>query len=344
MSETLKEKALEKAFDIILDFIFSYSVDDIKEILDKNKHQKILYKVIHDFALSVYFREEYNGILYIDDQDAVLSILSDSINPAQTTAQIYNAIKGIIKKCFVTTDEEAQESIGKYISSLYLQKAKITTEIYDVLPVLRENFDNIDDVLGELKQLIKDNDKRERELRYEREVILKTELHSEIINDLNDIMQSYLFMMVKKSPTYDGSAVYNLSNAMAIKIREVIDNIDLYVQADFINTPILLTVFNDLEKEEISISYMKFSEHHFRAKLLSYTSKLMNYENIMDSESFIAILRLRNAIQSNLFPPLDTLGLGSNFNTKNIKLDCSWARKIFCEIGENILILHRNLL
>ena len=70
----------------------------------------------------------------------------------------------------------------------------------------------------------------------------------------------------------------------------------------------------------------------------------MNYENIMDSESYIAILQLRNAIQSNLFLPVDALGVGSNFNTKDVKFDCLWARKIFCEIGENILILHRNLL
>lgn len=186
MAESLKEKLCEKAVDVVFDLFTNLSYDELKELLDKDRHQKVLYKVICDFQKSSYFHREFHSVIYVDNRDLVFSIANDDISPAKTVEQIQEAIVNVINECFVTDSRDSLSLICRYVASVYLQRTKMMIQIYDVLPQMRESFDRLDEGLDDLKQLIKDSSQREMELRHEREFILKKELHNEVSIAVSD--------------------------------------------------------------------------------------------------------------------------------------------------------------
>ena len=95
MAESLKEKLCEKAVDVVFDLFTNLSYDELKEFLDKDRHQKILYKVICNFQKSSYFHREFHSVIYVDNRDVVFSIDNDDISPSKIS---YLQIKKELKK------------------------------------------------------------------------------------------------------------------------------------------------------------------------------------------------------------------------------------------------------
>lgn len=343
MAESLKEKLCEKAVDVVFDLFTNLSYDELKEFLDKDRHQKILYKVICNFQKSSYFHREFHSVIYVDNRDVVFSIANDDISPAKTVEQIQEAIVNVINECFITDSQDSLSLICRYVASVYLQRTKMMIQIYDVLPQMRESFDRLDEGLDDLKQLIKDNRQKEMELRREREFILKKELHNEVSIAVSDIMNRYLYLLLKSAPEFKGIIANDMSGAMAGKIRELINAIDEYVKDDFIRVPVILTVARGLDTHNETIPFLKYSEHCFRKVILERTAHLMQYHEIVDSESYLSILRLRNSVQGNFFLPLDEMGQSAYINADAINLDVKWAQGVLYEVGENILTIYNNL-
>lgn len=64
MSSALKDIMIDKAIDCLLDLFADTSKEESNELLDKNKQQKILFKVIDNFSNSVYFKNEFKDVFY----------------------------------------------------------------------------------------------------------------------------------------------------------------------------------------------------------------------------------------------------------------------------------------
>ena len=107
--------------------------------------------------------------------------------------------------------------------------------------------------------------------------------------------------------------------------------------------PVVLTVVRGLDAHNETVPYLKYSEHYFREIVLKHTAHLMQYQEIVDSESYLSILRLRNSVQGNFFLPLDEMGQSNYINADAIKLDVEWAKGILYEVGKNILTMYNNL-
>lgn len=274
----------------------------------------------------------------------VYSIEDDDISPAKTAEEIQMEIYGLISYCFITDQTECLDVICQYISKLYLQRTKMMLQIYHILPEFRDNFEKMNDDLADIKQLILENNKKELRLRHEREVLLKKELHNEITNILTEMFNRFLYLLLKKSPTYEGDITNDLPTAMANKVREIIADLPNYVQKDFMSLPVILTRVNGFESYTEEISSLKYSEFYFRKCILDSTSNLMKYHELIDQESYLAILRVRNTVQGNLFPEVYALGQGQFFDDKAIVLnDTTWAQEELRLIGENLLVLYNNL-
>ena len=215
MADSLKEKLVEKAVDVVLDLFTNISFDELKEFLDKDRQQKALYKVICDFQKSSYFHREFHEVIYVDSRDLVFSIADDDISPARTVEQIQAAIGDVIGECFVTDSPDILSPICRYIASVYLQRTKMMMQIHDVLPQMRENFDRINESFDDLKQLIKENNQKEMQLLHERELILKKELHNEVAIVISDVMNRYLHLILKSAPKFEGNVTADMSGAMA---------------------------------------------------------------------------------------------------------------------------------
>lgn len=344
MADSFKDFLLEKAADALLELLMDSSKEEIQALLEKNKQQKILLKAMRDFSQGAYFNREFSGVLYVEESEMVYSISDDAINPAFTTDQIESALNGVVEVCFVTDDPDVLKPITHNIAMLYLQRAKMTMQLYNVLEVQRESFDSIAGSVSDLKEVYLENTRYELQLRREKEVLLKKELHNEVSSMICEMMKFYLALVMKEMPSFSGDEMNNLDAAMANKIQNTIDRIAEYIHDDFCRKPVSLLIVNGLESKTITLPYFVFAETYFRKTTLFNTEKLLKYKDIIDIETYVNILRLRNSVQSILFPPLIEMGQTNVLQAaNNVTIDPTLAQNVLSGIGEHILAIYRNL-
>lgn len=344
MAETLKDMLLDKAVESLLELLIDSSKEEVQALLERNKLQKILHKAMLDFSQGAYFNREFTGVIYVDEYELVYSIPDDAINPAFTADQIEYAINGVVKVCFVTDDPDVLEPIARNIAILYLQRAQMTIQLHNVLQVQREGFDAIANSISDLKEVYLENTQYELQLRREKEVLLKKELHNEVSSVICEMMKFYLALVMKELPSFTGDEMNHLSAAMAKKIQSTIDSMAEYIHEDFCRTPISLLIVNGLQSETITTPYFVFAETYFRKTILRNTDKLLKYKDLIDIETYVNILRLRNSVQSVLFPPLIEMGQTNVLKVaNNSTIDPTFAQKELVDIGRHILAIYRNL-
>lgn len=343
MSESMKEKIIDKAVDGVLDFIADTSSEEIKEIVDKNKHQKILGKTILKFVDSDYFKNEYRQIVFEYNKGMIYNLDDEVLNPIKTKKQIAESIYSVVKSVFSSDDDNVYDKLANDIASLYLQRAKVTIQLYDIINLQHQAITQITDDISELREELRSKYRKELQFKYEKELLLKKELKNEVISTLNEINNNYLFMVLKKSAVLENVNEVGLEASIITKIEEVIDRIEEYVQDDFVNKDVVCNFANGVDKVEKKISYLEFSEIYFRNVVLAGTERFLKYDNIMDTESYVLILKLRNEVQSNLFQPLIVMGQTNILNCKNIKIDVEAFRKTLKEIGCLLVALYRKL-
>ncbi len=344
MANSIKDEIIDRVVDYLLDLLADTSKEEVKNLLDRNKQQRILYKVINSFANSVYFNNEFKNITYRDNKDAVLSIPDDDINASKTIEQITSSISAVIEECFLTEDKSMLNTIAYHVANIYIQRAKMTIQVYDIIETQREGFDAISGNISELKNIVLSNHRYELQLRQEKEYLLKKELTNEVSNIISEIMNHYLYFVLKKSPTFSGEKMGHLGVAMAEKIEDTINHISDFVNDDFCLVPICVSKANGLEFKSEEINYFVYSECYFRNLILKNTDKLLKYKDIIDVENYVLILRLRNKIQGVLFPPLLEMGQTNIVKCNNYSIDVSFFRKEISEIGKLIVLLHNIML
>lgn len=344
MANTLKDTLIDKATDCLLDLLADTSKEEINDLLDKNRQQKILFKVISNFANSVYFKSEYKNVLFQENKDIVFSIPSENISPAATVEQITNALSKVVEQCFLTEDKNVLPTIAHHIAILYLQRAKLTVQLFDVVKVQHEGFNEITDDVHELKNIILSNHRYELQLRQEKENLLKKELNNEVTSVICEMLNYYLYFVLKKAPVFSGKEMDNLGIAMTRKINDITNHITDFVKDDFCKTPVCVTKVNGLESQTEEINYFIYSECYFRNLILKNTDELLKYNDIIDIESYVLILRLRNKLQGVLFPPLLQMGQTNILKCSNFNIDTNFFCKELAEIGNLLVLLYTKML
>jgi len=87
------------------------------------------------------------------------------------------------------------------------------------------------------------------------------------------------------------------------------------------------------------MEYFKFMEFEFKNKILKSTREILEYRDIIDTETYVYLLRIRNSLNGPLFPSLYEMGQVNIIKNKNIHIDVENFRKELRLIGENILKL-----
>lgn len=343
MSETMKEKVIEKVVDGALEFIADTSKEELIELIEKNKLQKILGKTIESFHESSYFKREYKNVGFEYDKYCVYNLTDAELNVSNTAEQIADAVYKILPRCFLADEDSVYRNISSCIATLYLQRAKVTVQLYDVIKLQHEGFAQIDEGIADVKNIILSKYRDELRFRQEKEVLLKKELRNEVIAIVSEIATNYLLLVLKKSPQYDSEQVKDMLKANIGTIENVIEKMDEIIKEDFCSKPVCVTFVNGLEFTPQEIPYFIFSELYFRNVVLRGTENLLKYKDIMDDGSFIYILRLRNEIQGDLFPPLIAKGQTNVIGNSNVTIDVNLFRNTFEVIGELILLLYRSI-
>lgn len=137
------------------------------------------------------------------------------------------------------------------------------------------------------------------------------------------------------------SANFDIVQLMQVKIRKVIGNMGLYVNNDFCQKDVRVLVVNGLEHVEKDIDYFKFLEFGFKNEILKDTRKILEYKDIIDTETYVYLLRIRNILNEPLFPSLYEMGQYNITNWEKISIDVDYFRKELYLLGENILKLSK---
>ena len=194
------------------------------------------------------------------------------------------------------------------------------------------------------KEVYLENMRYELQLRREKEVLLRKELHNEVTSIISEMMRLYLALILKEMPSFTGDETNNLDAAMANKIKCVIDSIAEYIDEGFYRKPVSLLVLNGFDSKTVTLPYLVFSETQFRRTVLANTEKLLKYKDLIDIETYVNILRLRNSVQSVLFPPLLEMGQTNGIKMENgMSVDPAFVQKELSLVGEYILAIRRNL-
>lgn len=345
--ESLKEIAIDKAIDGLLNIIADTSKEEINQLAENNKLQRILYKTIVSFAKSPYFKNEFKDIQFSENKKSIFSISDEVINAANTPNQIASGIINVIKSCFPSDDDTKQNNISLHIALLYLQRAKVTLELYDIIRLQQEGFEQITDNLEDIKSIILSNHRYELNLRLEKETLLKKELKNEVTSIISEMMRNFLYLVTKEPPSFSASEMDKLGHSMVSRIENVLGNIEAYITQDFCTKPIRIAIINGLKERTEEINYLIFSECVFRKCILDGTQKLLNYKDIIDLETYVFILRLRNKAQSVLFMPLLEKGQTNILLALSFTIDAAslaFFQNELRELGKLIIALYHNLL
>lgn len=343
MTESIKEYMLDKATDCILDMLYDTAGETLEELLNKNTRQKILYKTIRRFVDSQYFKGELKSAIYSDNKEAILNVDSDAIAPSNSFEQIQTAIMPAIEASFASGDGNDLLTIAKHVTVIYQQRAKMTIQLFDIVKQQQDGFASVSGDIAELTDMVASNHKYELELRQERETLLQKELANEVSGIISEMMNSYLNLITKSPPHFTGTEMEHLGEAMVTKTKEVAENIENYIHEDFCSVPVVVLVPTSIKGESREIPCISFMEQ-LRCVVLSNTDKLLKYKDNVDLETYVFTLRLRNKLQSVLFPPIHKLGMQWILDVKSYIIDVSFFCKELSEIGMLLYSLYQKLL
>lgn len=343
MTGSFKERMFDKAIDCILDMLSDTADETLEELLNKNTRQKILYKTIRKFVDSQYFKGELKSAIYSDNKEAVLNVDSDAIAPSNSLEQIQIAIMPVIEASFASEDRNDLLTIAKHVAVIYQQRAKMTIQLFDIVKLQQDSLARVSGDIAALTDIVSLNQKYELELRLERETLLQKELTNEVSGIIFKMMDYYLNLITKYPPSFTGAEMDHLDEAKATRTKEVAENIDNYVHEDFCTVPVVVLLPTSMEGEKKEIPCIGFMEQ-FRCTVLSNTDKLLKYKDNVDLETYVFILRLRNKLQSVLFPPIHELGIQWILSANSYAIDVSFFCRELSEIGMLLYSLYQKLL
>ena len=340
MSESLKEKILDKVTDELLGLIFNTTKDELEQLMYQGRRQKILHKTILDFYESDYFKREFSDITCNKDKELLLGIDDSIINISLPSEELNANLLPYLSKIFVTDNDVVIPYITTNIVNMYIQRAKSTTQLYEVICAERSNYEKLDKEIITLQNIIIDSVYNTAALQIEKESLLKKELHNEMSSIISEIMQIYIFLICKTSPILVREEQLHPIESMANIIQNVIDDIGSYINEDFCTVPVVCDIANGLEKTNQSFPHLIFNEY-FKDIVLKNTDVLMKYKDEMPLVTLVTILRLRDRLHGPLFPSLLKMGQTNIIASTNITIDVIYFRDVYLEIGSLILELYQ---
>lgn len=348
MGEGIKDIIFNKIADEILNLVIGLSKEELNNLINQNRLQRILLHCLNRFAGSNIFKTEFRDFIYSEDNDLILAIKDEKIDASITKEKLVDNLYPILKRCFVSdNDNGSYRRLLEIVTEQYIQQAKTTIQLYDILKLQQDNFYTIDNTLTQVKDILVENRKREYQLSLKRQQLLKKELYNEMSGILSNIMNRYLYFLCKKSPTLSNvnpDATSGFIDSMCDKIEEIVENITEYIKEDFCQKPIIAMQLDGFEKRTEEVEYYKFMEFWFKDSILKDTDFILKYKDLLDDETYVLILELRNMLNGNIFPSLYKMGQSNIISNKQIKIDVEFFRQTLGEIGNKIVKLKKKLI
>ncbi|WP_313128514.1 hypothetical protein [Anaerocolumna sp.] len=348
----ISESILNKIVDEILSVATCYTKEELNELINQNRQQRILLHCIIRFANSELFRINYKDAEYYDDQDSILSISTDKITLSLAPHIIKDNLSKVLNKCFITDNKDRYDKIVEYISHEYIYQSKATVQLYDVLKSQQDNFDSMGENISEVKKLIIQDQEKQKRLFAKKQDLLKYELQNIVQGNLVNMMKYFLIFVCKQSPSIigpNGEGFISIPESMSVKIAEIISDLDVYITDDFGNIPIKVNLVNTsianfsdccIEQE---VNYFMFLDI-FKGEISKSIDDLRKYEDYIDIDTRTLVLRLKNYINAPIFTSVPvSVKYYLESNNQNIKVNKNDMQKIIKSMGQCLIDIKKEL-
>lgn len=160
---------------------------------------------------------------------------------------------------------------------------------------------------------------------------------------MSDIMNRYIYFVRKKSVSMENptkNSKMDIILILQLEIERTIKNIEQYVDEKFYVKNVMAGRANGLELKDEEVGCFEFMEFEFKNPILLRIDSILEYRDIIDLETYVYLLRIKNILNADGFPSLYCMGQTNIINNKNIILsDVEGFRKTLVDLGKNILLL-----
>lgn len=143
MSLKMSGRMFENIVDGAYSFIASRGIDKINELEKQYNNQRILLMTISQLADSDYFRNEFKNVIYIENEEIILSLSPEIISPILGLNELVDNLHPILEKIFICSDSIEQKHLFKSIALQYIGKSKLTVSLLELSKQQRQDTEKI---------------------------------------------------------------------------------------------------------------------------------------------------------------------------------------------------------
>lgn len=300
------ENLLNEAFS----YMVSLGVEKITEIEKQYNNQNLLLLTICQFTESVFFKNEYKNVEYMKNEDAILSIVPESISPILGLDEIVDNISPVLETVFICFDCVEQERLFNIIVSQYLAKRNLTVTLLELSKQQRQDTEYISNKIDALKSDITIVSESVSNQETMKRRMIDSGLGSKINSFILKAAKGYIHIATKKMPQYKGDATdKNIISQYMDMIEKLIDSDFPDIDDEFYKKPmpLLRTDISGFKNVELDV-YEVLSI--YKSELSQVQDDLLKYSNYISNDFLLIMTKLMGVIDNDVNFVMHSLGIG----------------------------------
>lgn len=158
--EKIQDIVFDKIVDQILELACGKTKTEIENLINQNRNQKILAHCMKKIADSDWFKNEFPNVVFCLDCNIIYSVDDEKIKVGLEKRKIAENISDVVSHCFVSDDDNVTR-ISELVTEQYVQQAKTTMQLYEIIEHQQQNYENLDGAIIDIKELIISNKRKE---------------------------------------------------------------------------------------------------------------------------------------------------------------------------------------
>lgn len=343
MSDSIKDKLLEKALDEVLDLIIGKSKEELVDIIFHDDMKKTLFKVMKEFSQKEYFQYGFREYIFLDDYSYMSKFSEEMFKLSLHFDELQENIKKVIIIYFNSDTSYKIDELTKIITNKFIAKASVKANFADLLIKQEKLYSSTIEHLNKQMEILKDiKNQKDDEENYKKS-IMNGELKPILEKVLNDIANRYCHVVLKQSPQLDKNM------DLYIGLQDTMKKIDDSVDNDFFSKPvriidasdsdIIKKFFSGDKSFEKNVSCKEFLYRYFKIPVIGDID-LVNreYANQLTKTFIKNLIKLKSQMDNGFI--FTGLEFGININIENSNFDVMELRRVIREVGETITNLY----
>lgn len=343
MSNSIKDKFLEKALDEVLDLIIGKSKNELLDIIFNDDMKKTLFKVMKEFSQKEHFKYGFREYIFLDDYSYMSNFSEEMFKLSVDFNELQENIKKVIIIYFNSDTNYKIDEITKIITNKFIAKGSIKANFADLLVKQEKLYSNTIEHLNTQMEILKDiKNQKDDEENYKKS-IMNGELKPILEKVLNDIANRYCHVVLKQSPKLDKNM--DLYLGLQDTMKKIDDNIntDFFYKSvkiiDASDSDIIKKFFSGDKSFEKNVPCKEFLYKYFKTPILNDINLLnREYSNQLTKTFVKNLIKLINQMDNGFI--FTGLEFGINIDIENSNFDVLELRRVIRELGVTIKNLY----